>query len=178
LHHGTHHLGYVKGANTALDQLDESRSTALYTTLRMLEKDLAFHLGGHINHTLFWKNLSPDGGDRPDGGLGAAIDRNFGSFDNFRAQFEAAATQVQGSGWAVLGYHPMGQKLLVIQFYDHQVNLPPGLIPLLLCDVWEHAYYLDYRAARGDYVKAFWNIVNWADVATRYQAALVGITLP
>lgn len=178
LHHGTHHKAYVTGANTAIEQLAESRDKALYNTLRMLEKDLAFHLGGHVNHTVFWKNLSPDGGDRPEGELAAHIDEQFGSFEAFRAQFEAASIQVQGSGWGVLGYHPFGQRLLIIQFYDHQVNLPPGVIPLLLCDVWEHAYYLDYRAARADYVKAFWNIVNWQDVATRYAAARNGLTLP
>ena len=178
LHHGTHHKAYVNGANTAIDQLADSRDKAIYTTLRMLEKDLAFHLGGHVNHTVFWKNLSPDGGDRPEGDLAAHIDEQFGSFDAFQAQFEAASIQVQGSVWGVLGYHPFGKRLLIIQFYDHQVNLPPGFIPLLLCDVWEHAYYLDYRAARPDYVKALRNIVNWADVARRYEAALKGLTLP
>jgi len=178
LHHGTHHKAYVGGANTALEQLAESRDKAVYTTLRMLEKDLAFHLGGHVNHTLFWKNLSPDGGDRPEGELAQHIEEQFGSFGAFQAQFEAASIQVQGSGWGVLGYHPFGKRLLIIQFYDHQVNLPPGVVPLLLCDVWEHAYYLDYRAARADYVKAFWNIVDWNDVATRYSAALKGLALP
>ena len=101
LHHSKHHQNYVNGLNTALEKLDEARSTGAHDTINLLEKNLAFNLGGHINHSIFWKNLSPEGGDRPDGELGAAIDDNFGSFDAFRAQFEASALGLQGSGWAI-----------------------------------------------------------------------------
>jgi Fe-Mn family superoxide dismutase len=178
LHHAKHHAAYVKGANTALDQLSEARDGDALGAARMLEKDLAFHLGGHVNHTVFWENMSPDGGDKPDGDLGAAIDRNFSSFDAFRAHFTAVANQVQGSGWAMLTHHPLGDRLLIEQLYDHQGNLPAGSHPLLLLDTWEHAYYLQYRNAKADYVEAFWHIVNWADVQARYSSVAGRLSLP
>ena len=135
------------------------------------EKNLAFHLGGHVNHSIWWKNLSPNGGDKPEGELAAAIDDQFGSFDKFRAQFTAAANGLQGSGWAVLGYDTLGKKLLTFQLYDQQANVPLGIIPLLQVDMWEHAFYLQYKNVKADYVKAFWNVVNWADVQARFEAA-------
>ncbi|MGH8906407.1 MAG: superoxide dismutase [Egibacteraceae bacterium] len=170
LHHDKHHAAYVQGANTALEQLAEAREQDRYGTVRMLEKDLAFHLSGHVNHSVFWPNMSPDGGDKPDGQLAAAIDEHFGSFDAFRGHFGAAAMQLQGSGWSVLAYSPAGGgRLLVTQLYDHQSNGPTGTVPLLVLDMWEHAFYLQYRTAKADYVEAFWNVVNWADVQARYQ---------
>lgn len=124
-----------------------------------------------MNHSIWWKNLSPNGGDKPTGDLAAAIDDQFGSFDKFQAQFTAAANGLQGSGWAVLGYDSLGQKLLTFQLYDQQANVPLGIIPLLQVDMWEHAFYLQYKNVKADYVKAFWNVVNWADVQDRYTAA-------
>jgi Fe-Mn family superoxide dismutase len=135
------------------------------------EKNLAFNLAGHVNHSLWWKNLSPNGGDKPTGELAAAIDDAFGSFDKFRAQFTAAATTVQGSGWAALGWDSLGQKLLVFQVYDHQTNFPLGLVPLLVLDMWEHAFYLQYKNVKADFAKAFWNVVHWEDVQARYATA-------
>src|SRR6195952_4500362 len=126
LHHDKHHAVYVAGANTALAKLAEARDAGDYGNVPKLEKDLAFHLGGHINHSIFWKNLSPDGGDKPTGELAAAIDDNFGSFDKFVGHFSAAALGVQGSGWAVLAYDVLGQKLSVFQLFDHQGNGPFG----------------------------------------------------
>jgi superoxide dismutase, Fe-Mn family len=171
LHHDKHHATYVKGVNTALDQLDEARSTNSFANINRLEKDLAFHLGGHINHSVFWPNLSPDGGDKPDGDLGAAIDEHFGSFDAFRAQFEANANAIQGSGWSILAYDALGQRLNIVQLFDQQGNLPLAQIPIVLLDMWEHAFYLQYKNVKADYVKAWWNVVNWADAQTRYAAA-------
>jgi len=171
LHHSKHHQSYVSGANTALEQLGEARESGQLGAVRMLEKDLAFHLAGHVNHSVFWRNMSPDGGDKPDGELAAAIDEHFGSFDGFRAHFDAAATQLQGSGWAALVYQPMGNRLLIHQLYDHQANLPAGSQPLLLLDMWEHAYYLQYRNVKADYVTAFWQVVDWSDIQARYAAA-------
>ena len=136
----------------------------------MNEKNLAFNLGGHVNHTIWWKNLSPNGGDKPTGELAAAIDDAFGSFDNFRAQFQRGRHRLQGSGWAVLGWDTLGNKLLIFQVYDHQANFPLGIVPLLLLDMWEHAFYLQYKNVKVDFAKAFWNVVNWADV----QSALRG----
>ncbi|HUP99643.1 MAG TPA: superoxide dismutase, partial [Aeromicrobium sp.] len=113
-------------------------------------------------------------GDKPDGELGAAIDDNFGSFDVFRAQFEAVALGIQGSGWAILAWDTLSQKLVIVQLYDHQANIAPTLVPVAILDMWEHAFYLDYLNVKGDYVKAWWNIVNWADAQERFAAATSG----
>ncbi len=171
LHHDKHHAAYVAGANTASDQLAEAREKGAYGALVGIEKTLAFNISGHVLHSIFWTNLSPDGGDKPDGDLGAAIDEHFGSFDAFRAQLTQASTLVQGSGWGALAWDPLGQRLLVEQVYDHQGNLANGSIPLFVIDVWEHAYYLQYRNVRADFVNAVWNIANWSDVARRFEAA-------
>ena len=171
LHHSKHHAAYVKGANDALAKLAEARDLDDHAAIVLHEKNLAFNLGGHINHSIWWKNLSPDGGGKPTGDLAAAIDGAFGSFDKFRAQFSAAANGLQGSGWAVLGYDGLGERLLTFQLYDQQANVPVGIVPLLAVDMWEHAYYLQYKNVKADYVKAFWNVVNWADVDRRFAAA-------
>jgi Fe-Mn family superoxide dismutase len=171
LHHSKHHQTYVTGANTALEQLAEARSTGNLANVNKLEKDLAFNLGGHVNHSIFWTNLSPDGGDKPTGDLESAIDDQFGSFDQFQAHFTATALGVQGSGWAVLAWDSIGQRLVVLQFFDQQSNMPAGVVPLLMLDVWEHAYYLDYKNVRADYVKAFWTIANWENVQLRLATA-------
>jgi Fe-Mn family superoxide dismutase len=170
-HHDKHHNTYVTGANTALDQLAEARDKGDFANINKLERDLAFNLGGHVNHSVFWTNMSPDGGDKPTGELASAVDEFFGSFDAFRGQFTAAALGVQGSGWAALVYDAIGQRPIIVQFHDQQQDFPVGVVPLLLLDVWEHAYYLDYANVRADYVKAFWNIVNWANVEQRFTAA-------
>ncbi|MCC3274701.1 MULTISPECIES: superoxide dismutase [unclassified Arthrobacter] len=174
LHHDKHHATYVAGANTALAQMAEARDKGEFGTIGKLSKDLAFHLGGHTNHSIFWNNMSPDGGDKPEGELAAAIDEFFGSFDGFRGQFTAVANSIQGSGWSILAYEPLGKNLVIEQLYDQQGNVPVGTIPLLMLDMWEHSYYLDYANVKGDYVKAWWNIVNWADVAARFDAARTG----
>ncbi|UWX95711.1 superoxide dismutase [Arthrobacter zhaoxinii] len=174
LHHDKHHATYVAGANTALAQMAEARDKGEFGTIGKLSKDLAFHLGGHTNHSIFWNNMSPDGGDKPEGELAAAIDEFFGSFDGFRGQFNAVANSIQGSGWSILAYEPLGKNLVIEQLYDQQGNVPVGTIPLLMLDMWEHSYYLDYANVKGDYVKAWWNIVNWADVAARFEAARTG----
>lgn len=171
LHHDKHHQAYVTGANAAVDALAEARESGNLANVNKLEKDLAFNLGGHVNHTIFWNNLSPEGGERPEGELASALDEYFGSFEKFQAQFTATALGVQGSGWAVLAWDALGQRPNVVQLFDQQGNLPAGTVPLLMLDVWEHAYYLDYLNVRADYVKAFWNIANWQDVAQRFEAA-------
>jgi superoxide dismutase, Fe-Mn family len=171
LHHDKHHQAYVTGANTALAKLAEARDANDFANVNKLEKDLTFNLSGHVNHTIFWTNLSPDGGDKPTGELAAAIDDNFGSFDKFVAHFSAAAAGIQGSGWGALVWDSLGQKLLVQQYYDHQNNFSAGSVPLLLLDMWEHAFYLDYVNVKTDYIKAFWNIANWANVQQRFSAA-------
>ncbi|WP_026877894.1 superoxide dismutase [Jiangella gansuensis] len=171
LHHSKHHQTYVTGTNTALEQLEEARSANKLDTVNQLQKNLAFNLAGHVNHTVFWNNLSPEGGDKPDGELGAAVDEFFGSFDGFRAHYTAAALGIQGSGWSILAWESIGQRLVIEQLYDHQGNLAAGTVPLLMLDMWEHAFYLQYKNVKPDYVAAFWNIVNWPDVAARFEAA-------
>ena len=171
LHHDKHHLAYVNGANSALDALAEAREKNDLTMVNKFQKDLAFNLAGHVNHTVFWKNMSPEGGDKPTGELASAIDDYFGSFDAFRAHFTASALGIQGSGWSILVWDILGQKLIIEQLYDHQGNLSVGSIPLLMLDMWEHAFYLDYQNVKPEYVKAFWNIVNWADVQARFAEA-------
>jgi Fe-Mn family superoxide dismutase len=171
LHHDKHHLAYVNGANSALDALADARDKNDLTMVNKFQKDLAFNLAGHVNHTVFWKNMSPEGGDKPTGELAAAIDEYFGSFDAFRAHFTASALGIQGSGWSILVWDILGQKLIIEQLYDHQGNLSVGSIPLLMLDMWEHAFYLDYQNVKPEYVKAFWNIVNWADVQARFLEA-------
>ena len=174
LHHSKHHQNYVNGLNTALEKLAAARDADDFGTINMLEKNLAFNLGGHINHSIFWKNLSPEGGDKPTGELAAAIDEHFGSFDAYRAQFEQVALGIQGSGWAITAWDTLGQKLVIVQLYDQQSNIPATLVPISQLDMWEHAFYLDYLNVKGDYVRAFWNIVNWADAQERFTAATSG----
>ncbi|MBL0705362.1 superoxide dismutase [Sinomonas sp. JC656] len=174
LHHDKHHAAYVTGANTALEKMAEARANGDGAAAAKLSKDFQFNLGGHVNHSIFWNNLSPEGGDKPEGELASAIDEFFGSFDAFRAQFTAVATTIQGSGWAILAYEPIGGSLVIEQMYDQQNGVPVATTPVLQLDMWEHAFYLDYQNVKADYVKAFWNIVNWADVAKRFEAARAG----
>ncbi|MFC7424191.1 superoxide dismutase [Nocardia tengchongensis] len=172
IHHTKHHAAYVAGVNAALEKLEEARAKDDHAAIFLNEKNLAFHLGGHVNHSIWWKSLSKDGGDKPVGDLASAIDEEFGSFDKFVAQFSAAANGLQGSGWAWLGYDTLGNKLLTFQLTDQQGNVPLGIIPLLGLDMWEHAFYLQYKNVKADYVKAFWNVVNWAEIQDRYGKAV------
>ena len=170
LHHDKHHAAYVAGANTALEQLAESRECGNLGSVNLLEKNLAFNLGGHVNHSVFWQNLSPEGGE-PEGELAAAIDEFFGSFEGFKKHFAANALGIQGSGWSILAWDTVGEKLVIVQLYDQQSNIALGLVPVVVLDMWEHAFYLDYVNVKADYVAAWWNIVNWADAAARFERA-------
>ncbi|MEV7801928.1 superoxide dismutase [Microbispora sp. NPDC088329] len=171
LHHAKHHAAYVKGANDTLDRLAEARDKGEFGGLVGLEKTYAFNLSGHVLHSIFWQNLSPDGGDRPDGALGDAIDEHFGSFEAFQKQLTTATSTVQGSGWGVLAWEPLGRRLVVEQVYDHHGNVGMNTTPLLVFDAWEHAYYLQYRNVRPDYVEKLWSLINWNDVIARFEAA-------
>jgi Fe-Mn family superoxide dismutase len=171
LHHDKHHKAYVDGVNTALEKLSGARDSGDLSSIVGLEKTLAFNLSGHVLHTLFWKNLSPHGGDKPEGELAAAIDEFFGGFDAFRGHLTQAAATVQGSGWGALTWEPIGERLYIEQVYDHQGNVGQGGVPLLVIDAWEHAYYLQYENRRADYVEAIWNVLDWEDVAARFLRA-------
>lgn len=176
LHHDLHHAAYVKGANAALAALENIRRAGgdAVKDVRAQTDALSFNLAGHLLHVVFWSNLKKDGGGDPaaDTDIAKWIKRDFGSLDAFRGHFSAAAAQVQGSGWALLGYEPLAKRLLILQAEKHQNNSGATIIPLLVLDVWEHAYYLKYQNRRPEYVKAFWNLVNWADVNARLTAAM------
>jgi len=171
LHHGKHHAAYVKGANTALDNLAQARATDDFTMITKLQKDLAFHVSGHVLHSLFWTNLSPEGGGKPEGALAEQIERDFGGFDRFQAHMTEAANTVQGSGWALAAWEPTARRIMVQQVYDHQGNHGQGTEPLLAFDAWEHAYYLQYKNVKADFFEALWQVVNWADVASKFAEA-------
>ena len=172
LHRDKHHATYVAGANAALEKLEKAREEgADANEIRTLSKNLAFNLGGHTNHSIFWKNLSPNGGGEPTGELAEAINRDFGSFEKFKDHFSAAATGLQSSGWAVLGYDHIAGRLIIEQLTDQQGNVSVDFTPLLMLDMWEHAFYLQYKNVKADYVKAVWNVFNWEDVAERYARA-------
>ena len=171
LHHSKHHKAYVDGANAAVAKLEELRESGDYAALNGVEKNLAFHLGGHTNHSVFWKNMSPDGGGQPEGEVAAAITEYFGGFEKFQAHFNANANAIQGSGWSILAWDTLGQRLNVFQLFDQQGNIPAAQVPIVLLDMWEHAFYLQYKNVKGDYVKAWWNVVNWTDATARFNAA-------
>lgn len=171
LHHGKHHAAYVKNANDTIAALDAARASEDYTRLVFLERSLAFNLSGHILHSIFWKNLTPKGGGRPDGELARALDGDFGSFERFQRQMVAVASTIMGSGWAALTWEPIAGRLLITQIYDHQSNLNQAGVPLMVIDAWEHAYYLQYRNQKAAFFEAVWHLWNWRDIAARYVAA-------
>jgi Fe-Mn family superoxide dismutase len=170
IHHDMHHKAYVDGLNNALSKLAQARDNADYALIKHWEKELAFQGSGHVLHTLFWENMTPQGSDSPSGNLLQQIEQDFGGFEAFQKQFSAAAGAVEGSGWAVLGWQPQLGQLLITQVEKHQDLTVWGIVPLLILDVWEHAYYLKYQNRRAEWIKAWWNIVNWEVVAQRFGA--------
>lgn len=171
IHHTKHHQTYVNNLNATLEQYANAEAKGDVTKMIALQPALKFNGGGHINHSIFWTNMAPPakgGGGTPSGELQAAIDSTWGSFDNFKTTFAAQTVAVQGSGWGWLGYNK-ATKQLEIATCANQDPLT-HLVPLLGCDVWEHAYYLQYKNVRPDYVKAFWEVVNWKNVAERFAA--------
>ena len=167
IHHDRHHRSYVEGLNNAERRVDEARARQDFTLIRHWERELAFHGSGHILHSIFWTNMAPHGGGAPSGLSAQLIDRDFGGFEAFRSHFSAAAVNVEGSGWAVLVWQPQWQRLEILTAENHQNLTQWGVIPVLVLDVWEHAYYLDYENRRADFVNAWWNLVNWQDVDRR-----------
>ncbi|MFG0245839.1 MAG: superoxide dismutase [Phycisphaerales bacterium JB052] len=175
IHHDKHHAGYVRGANNAIRQLESIRLGAGDAGLiQHWQRQLSFHMGGHINHTLFWSGMKPEGaggGGQPAGNLANQIINDFGSFGNFTKQFTSAATKVEGSGWGWLVYEPASKQLMVVQMQNQQDMMFTGAIPLLGVDVWEHAYYLKYQNRRADYVEAFMRVVDWEEISRRFESA-------
>lgn len=173
IHHDKHHAGYVRGLNKALANLRDIRSgTGDSALISHWTKQVSFHGSGHVNHTLFWLGLAPSGkggGGMPDGALGRQIDRDFGTFEQFVAQFKSAAASVEGSGWGWLAWEPLARQLLILQVENQQKLLMTGCVPIIGVDVWEHAYYLRYQNARGAYLDAIMNVLNWGRANTLFE---------
>lgn len=167
LHHDKHHQAYVNGANAAFEKLDKARQENADIDTKAALKDLSFNIGGHILHSIFWNNLAPagkGGGGQPSGAIADVINKEFGSFDRFKKEFSAAASTTEGSGWAALTMHPCIGRPLIMQIEKHNVNVYPTFNVLMVLDVWEHAYYVDYQNQRPKFIEAFWNILNWDQV--------------
>ncbi len=175
LHHDKHHQGYVDGLNNAEEQLAKARAAGDYSMVQHWTKKAAFHGAGHVLHSIFWSVMAPNGnggGGEPEGMLADRIKRDFGSIAAFKEQFFNAAKTVEGSGWGILTYRPLDDRLVIMQAENHQKLTQWQDLPLMCIDVWEHAYYLKYQNRRGDYIKAWWNVVNWKQVAARLQTAM------
>jgi len=170
IHHQKHHQAYVNGANAIFERLDKARKDNVDLDMKSTLKELSFNIGGHLLHSLFWENLAPSGkGGRPGGSLGDAINREFGSFDRFKKEFTQAALSVEGSGWAALSLHSQIDRPVIMQIEKHNTNIYPTFKILMVLDVFEHAYYIDYKNERAKFVEAFWNIVNWDEVGKRME---------
>lgn len=173
IHHDMHHAAYVKGLNDALGKLAAlNQPGADLSGLRGIMDVIAFNGSGHVLHSIYWTNMKPGGSGPPVGDLASRISAGFGSVDVLRSQMSALAVQIQGSGWAILGWEPLGQRLMLAGVEKHENKMFQGCVPLLVLDVWEHAYYLNYQNKRADYVQAFWNVVDWNNVATRLATAM------
>ncbi|MDO8551171.1 MAG: superoxide dismutase [bacterium] len=180
LHHGKHHQAYVNGANGALEKLEKTRSENSEAEVKSILKDLSFNLGGHILHSLFWHNMAPSSagasegkpkgkGGTPAGELLKVLENEYGSIERFQKEFTQAASSVEGSGWAALVFDELSRRPLLMQIEKHNNFVFPGAKILLVLDVWEHAYYLDYKNDRAKYIEDFWNVVNWEEVGERLK---------
>ncbi|MEM1539472.1 MAG: superoxide dismutase [Candidatus Bathyarchaeia archaeon] len=174
IHHSIHHQAYVNGANALIKKLENARKENADIDVKSALKELSWNIGGHLLHSLFWKNLAPPGkgGGKPGGVLADLYEKEFGSFERFRKEFTQAAVSVEGSGWAALTVCGQTGRPLIMQIEKHNANVYPTFPILLVIDVFEHAYYIDYKNKRGDFVEAFWNIVNWDEVTRRLEEAL------
>jgi Fe-Mn family superoxide dismutase len=170
-HHDRHHQGYVDGLNSAEAAIESAREAGDFSDVRSICDALAFNYSGHLFHSLYWQCMSPDGGGEPDGALAEQIGNDFEDFSTFKQQFLAATNAVQGSGWGVLAWQPQGQRLVVLQAEKHQNLSEWGAVPVMVLDVWEHAYYLDYQNERSRYTEAFFDVVNWEFILRRFEVA-------
>ena len=170
LHHTKHHAGYVKGLNATLKKLADARAAGDFSRIKSLSRDLAFHGSGHVLHSLYWLSMKPGGSGEPRGLIKRALEHDFGSVAAFGAQFLAATKKVEGSGWGILAYEPMASRLIVLQAEKHQNLTIWGVVPLMVCDVWEHAYYVQYQNRRAEYVDNFFKLIDWSAVSVRYSA--------
>lgn len=163
LHHDKHHQAYVNGANAIFEKLDKARKENIDLDMKATLKELSFHVGGHLLHSTFWDCMAPPGkgGGKPTGAVADALMKEFGSFERFKVEFNKAAVSVEGSGWAALVMQQCVDRPLIMQIEKHNTNVYPSFRILLALDVWEHAYYVDYKNDRAKFVEGFWNVVNW-----------------
>jgi len=175
LHHQKHHQAYVNGANSILEALDKARKEGTDIDMKATLKSLSFNIGGHVLHSLFWNNLaSVEKNGSPSEALNETLNNEFGSFERFKKEFTQAATSVEGSGWAALAFCRQTKRPLIMQIEKHNTNIYPMFRILMILDVWEHAYYLDYKNERSKFVDAFWNIINWNEVNQRLENIKIG----
>ena len=173
IHHNIHHKKYVDDLNQAESAALEMRKSGNFANINLIEENLAYNGSGHILHSIYWTIMTyPNTGGNPGNTTNALIKSYFGSFDAFKEQFTQAASKVHGSGWGILGYNPYFQHLEILQAQRHENLTQWGIIPVLVCDVWEHAYYLQYQNRRDDYIKSWWTLVNWQEVETRLIYAI------
>jgi Fe-Mn family superoxide dismutase len=174
IHHDKHHQAYVTGANAILQKFEKARKEGADIDVKSSLKELSFNIGGNLLHSLFWNNLAPPkkAGGQPGGVLAKEIEKEFGSFDRFKKEFSQAATSVEGSGWASLTFCKQTRRPIIMQIEKHNTNVYPGFRILLVLDVFEHAYYIDYKNDRAKFVEAFWNIVNWNKANERLEEFL------
>ncbi|MDO8578660.1 MAG: superoxide dismutase [Dehalococcoidales bacterium] len=175
IHHSKHHQAYVNGANALLEKIANARKNGTDLDIKAVAKELSFHLAGHRLHSLFWRNMMPngkDGGGSPQGKIADLITQEFGTLDRFKKEFSQAANSTEGSGWAALIYDVDVKKINIIQIEKHNVNVVPDYPILMVLDVWEHAYYMDYKNERNKFVDAFWNIVFWGKLNERLADAI------
>ena len=180
IHHGKHHQTYVNNLNIVNAQYTDAIQKGDLDTANALAGNLRFNYGGHVNHQFYWENLAPvaaGGGIPPNGDLLAQITADFGSFDQFVTKFNTIAAGVQGSGWGVLGLNRDLNKLQIVQAPNQEPFKTLPVIPILGIDVWEHAYYLQYKNVRAEYLKQIWKVVNWTKVSERFAAAKAGAKL-
>ncbi len=171
IHHQNHHQAYVTGANSILEKLEKARRENAELDIKSTLKTLSFHIGGHLLHSLFWPNMAPagEGGGKPGGPLADALEKEFRSLERFKKEFSEAAVSVEGSGWAALSWCKQTDRPMIMQIEKHNNNVYPMFRILMVLDVWEHAYYLDYKNLRAKFVDAFWNLVNWDEVDRRLK---------
>jgi Fe-Mn family superoxide dismutase len=169
IHHDKHFAGYVKGLNATITKLAKARETGDFSAIKALSRDLAFNGSGVVLHWIYFDTIGPKAGGKPSGKLAEAINRDFGSYEAFWKQFAAASKAVEASGWGILAWEPFSRRLVVMQAEKHQDLTSWGAMPLMVCDVWEHAYYLKYQNRRPEYVDNFAKIINWKKVEDRFN---------
>lgn len=174
IHHSKHHQAYVNGANAILQKFDNARKENMDLDMKSTLKELSFNIGGHLLHSLFWENLAPagKGGGKPGGTIGDVIEKEFGGFERFKKEFTQTAISVEGSGWAALTFCMQTDRPIIMQIEKHNTNVYPMFRILMVLDVFEHAYYIDYKNERAKFVEAFWNIVNWDAINERLEKIL------